>query len=142
MLIWILIYFLTIHIESKYLKSNEVGITGKEVEFVLPKNNFKTGLKFGYKDFAINFQYSYLSSQFTDSSNAISGKSKWSNWADSLLWKFLIYRCIYKLRNIKFEAGVNNLFDETYFTRRATGCRSGYNSSPPRNSYVTLEIKL
>ena len=60
------------YIESKYLKSNEVGITGKEVEFV-PKNNFKTGLKFGYKDFAINFQYSYLSSQFTDSSNAISG---------------------------------------------------------------------
>ena len=42
------------YIESKYLKSNEVGITGKEVEFV-PKNNFKTGLKFGYKDFAINF---------------------------------------------------------------------------------------
>ena len=49
----------------------------------------------------------------------------------------------YKLRNIKFEAGVNNLFDETYFTRRATGYPGpGIIPSPPRNSYVTLEIKL
>ena len=37
------------------------------------RNIFKTGLKFGYKNFALNFQYSYLSRQFTDSSNAVSG---------------------------------------------------------------------
>ena len=129
------------YIESKYLKSNEVGITGKEVEFV-PKNNFKTGLKFGYKDFAINFQYSYLSSQFTDSSNAISGN------LSGVIGQIPSYEITdlsmsYKLRNIKFEAGVNNLFDEIYFTRRATGYPGpGIIPSPPRNSYITLEIKL
>ena len=129
------------YIESKYLKSNEVGITGKEVEFV-PKNNFKTGLKFGYKDFAINFQYSYLSSQFTDSSNAISGN------LSGVIGQIPSYEISdlsmsYKLRNIKFEAGVNNLFDEIYFTRRATGYPGpGIIPSPPRNSYITLEIKL
>ena len=89
------------YIESKYLKSNEVGITGKEVEFV-PKNNFKSGLKFGYKDFAINFQYSYLSSQFTDSSNAISGN------LSGVIGQIPSYEIAdlsmsYKLRNIKFE---------------------------------------
>ena len=129
------------YIESKYLKSNEVGITGKEVEFV-PKNNFKTGLKFGYKDFAINFQYSYLSSQFTDSSNAISGN------LSGVIGQIPSYEIAdlsmsYKLRNIKFEAGVNNLFDEIYFTRRATGYPGpGIIPSPPKNSYITLEIKL
>jgi Fe(3+) dicitrate transport protein len=129
------------YIESKYLKSNEVGIAGKEVEFV-PKNNFKTGLKFGYKDFAINFQYSYLSSQFTDSSNAISGN------LSGVIGQIPSYEIAdlsmsYKLRNIKFEAGVNNLFDEIYFTRRATGYPGpGIIPSPPRNSYITLEIKL
>ena len=129
------------YIESKYLKSNEVGITGKEVEFV-PKNNFKTGLKFGYKDFAINFQYSYLSSQFTDSSNALSGN------LSGVIGQIPSYEIAdlsmsYKLRNIKFEAGVNNLFDEIYFTRRATGYPGpGIIPSPPRNSYITLEIKL
>ena len=135
------IFFNYSYIESKYLKSNEVGITGKEVEFV-PKNNFKTGLKFGYKDYAINFQYSYLSSQFTDSSNAILGN------LSGVIGQIPSYEISdlsmsYKLRNIKFEAGVNNLFDEIYFTRRATGYPGpGIIPSPPRNSYVTLEIKL
>ncbi len=135
------IFFNYSYIESKYLKSNEVGITGKVVEFV-PKNNFKTGLKFGYKDFAINFQYSYLSSQFTDSSNAISGN------LSGVIGQIPSYEISdlsmsYKLRNIKFEAGVNNLFDEIYFTRRATGYPGpGIIPSPPRNSYITLEIKL
>ena len=129
------IFFNYSYIESKYLKSNEVGITGKEVEFV-PKNNFKTGLKFGYKDFAINFQYSYLSSQFTDSSNAISGN------LSGVIGQIPSYEIsdlsMSYLRNIKFEAGVNNLFDETYFTRRATGYPGpGIIPSPPRNSYIT-----
>ena len=129
------------YIESKYLKSNEVGITGKEVEFV-PKNNFKTGLKFGYKDFAINFQYSYLSSQFTDSSNATSGNLS-GVIGQIPSYKIADLSMSYKLRNIKFEAGVNNLFDEIYFTRRATGYPGpGIIPSPPRNSYITLEIKL
>ena len=135
------IFFNYSYIESKYLKSEEVGITNKEVEFV-PKHNFKTGLKFGYKDFAINFQYSYLSSQFTDSSNAISGN------LSGVIGQIPSYEISdlslsYKLRNIKFEAGVNNLFDEIYFTRRATGYPGpGIIPSPPRNSYVTLEIRL
>ena len=98
------IFFNYSYIESKYLESNEVGITGKEVEFV-PKNNFKTGLKFGYKDYAINFQYSYLSSQFTDSSNAILGN------LSVVIGQIPSYEISdlsmsYKLRNIKFEAGV------------------------------------
>ena len=37
-------------IESKYIKSDEPGIQGKEVEFV-PKYNIKYGIKFGYKNF-------------------------------------------------------------------------------------------
>ena len=59
-------------INSEYLESDEVGIEGKAVEFV-PKHNLKSGFKLGYKNFAVNWQTSYLSSQFTDSSNAIEG---------------------------------------------------------------------
>ena len=129
------------YIESKYLKSVEIGITGKQVEFV-PKSNFKTGLKFGYKDFAINFQYSYLSNQFTDSSNAVDGN------LSGVIGEIPSYEISdlsfsYRLRNIKFEAGINNLFDEIYFTRRATGYPGpGIITSPPKNSYITIEVKL
>ena len=42
------------------------------MEFV-PNTNFKTGIKFGYKTFLTNIQFTYLSSQFTDASNAVSG---------------------------------------------------------------------
>ena len=129
------------YIESKYLKSDEVGITDKEVEFV-PKNNLKTGLKFGFKDFAINFQYSYLSSQFTDSSNAVSGNLS-GVIGEIPSYEISDLSLSYKFRNIKFEAGINNLFDEIYFTRRATGYPGpGIIPSPPKNSYLTIEIKL
>ena len=59
-------------INSKYLESEEIGIEGKSVEFV-PDHNLKTGIKYGFKNLSINFQYLYMSSQFTDSSNAING---------------------------------------------------------------------
>ena len=135
------IFFNYSYIESKYLKSEEVGITNKEVEFV-PKNNLKTGFKFGYKDFAINFQYSYLSSQFTDSSNAKSGNLS-GVIGEIPSYEISDLSISYKLRNLKFESGINNLFDEVYFTRRATGYPGpGIIPSPPRNAYLTVEIKL
>ena len=135
------IFFNYSYIESKYLKSEEVGITNKEVEFV-PKNNLKTGFKFGYKDFAINFQYSYLSSQFTDSSNAKTGNLS-GVIGEIPSYEISDLSISYKLRNLKFESGINNLFDEIYFTRRATGYPGpGIIPSPPRNAYLTLEIKL
>ena len=128
-------------IESKYLKSEEVGITENSVEFV-PKHNFKTGLKFGYKDFVLNIQYSYISEQYTDSSNAIQGN------LSGVIGQIPSYEIAdislsYNFKSIRFEAGINNLLDENYFTRRATGYPGpGIIPSPPRNSYLTVEIKL
>ena len=40
------------------------------MEFV-PNINIKSGVKFGFNDLLSNIQFSYLSSQFTDASNAI-----------------------------------------------------------------------
>ena len=45
-------------INSKYLESEEIGIEGKSVEFV-PDHNLKTGIKYGFKNLSINFQYLY-----------------------------------------------------------------------------------
>ena len=59
-------------IESEYTKSKEFGVIGKKVEFV-PSVNIKTGLKYGYKNFSFNTQLSFISDQYTDSSNAIEG---------------------------------------------------------------------
>ncbi len=128
-------------IESKYLKSKEVGITENQVEFI-PRHNFKTGLKFGYKDFVFNIQYSYVSEQYTDSSNALQGN------LSGVIGQIPSYEIAdisisYKFKNIIFETGINNILDEKYFTRRATGYPGpGIIPSPPKNAYLTLELKF
>ena len=126
-------------IESQYLKSDQVGIEGNSVEFV-PKHNLKSGLRFGYKNLSLSWQTSLLSSQFTDSSNAIDGNlsgviGQIPSYSISDLSISL------KRKNWKIESGVNNIFDEHYFTRRATGYPGpGIIPSPPRNFYSTIQI--
>ena len=49
----------------------------------------------------------------------------------------------YTYKRFKLETGINNVLDETYFTRRATGYPGpGIIPSAPRNFYATLQIKL
>ena len=125
-------------INSKYLESEEIGIEGKSVEFV-PDHNLKTGIKYGFKNLSINFQYLYMSSQFTDSSNAINGN------LSGVIGEIPSYRIAdlsfsYNAKKISYEFGVNNLLNEKYFTRRATGYPGpGIIPSAPRNYYLTLQ---
>jgi Fe(3+) dicitrate transport protein len=128
-------------IESEYIKSEEPGVEGKEVEFV-PKYNIKYGIKFGYKNFTSYLQYSYLASQFSDSSNSV--ESNLSGVIGQIpAYDILDFSMNYKLGKIKFETGVNNILDNSYFTRRATGYPGpGIIPSPPRNYYFTLQYKF
>ena len=128
-------------IDSKYLNSLTPGLKGNKVEFV-PNTNFKTGLKLGYKNFLTNLQFTYLSSQFTDASNAVSGG------LSGVIGKIPSYHILdlsasYTFKNLKLELGVNNATNNFYFTRRATGYPGpGIIPSPNRNFYTTLEFKF
>ena len=128
-------------IDSKYVKSDEPGVEGKEVEFV-PKYNIKYGIKFGYKNFTSYLQYSYLASQFSDSSNSV--ESNLSGVIGQIpAYDILDLSMNYKLGKIKLETGVNNILDTSYFTRRATGYPGpGIIPSPPRNYYLTIQYKF
>ncbi|MDG2235599.1 MAG: TonB-dependent receptor, partial [Flavobacteriaceae bacterium] len=128
-------------IKSKYSESTTPGIVGKNVEFV-PENNFKTGLQFRYKNLAANVQYSFVSDQFTDSSNAIEGNL---SGVIGLIpsYSLLDLSGSYSLNNFKLEFGINNLLNEAYFTRRATGYPGpGIIPSPNRNIYISTQIKF
>ena len=135
-------YFInTSFIDSEYISSEIPGIKGKKVEFV-PKLNLKTGLRFGYGDFMFSSQYSYMSNQFTDSSNAISGNLS-GVIGQIPSYKILDLSTSYYFKNFTFESGVNNLLNEKYFTRRATGYPGpGIIPSSPRTFYFTIEIKI
>jgi Fe(3+) dicitrate transport protein len=135
------IFLNTSFIDSKYTKSQANGIVGNRVEFV-PKVNFKTGFKISYNNLTANFQYSYISKQFTDATNAI--QSNLSGVIGEIpSYDILDIGCSYKMGAFLLETGVNNLLDNAYFTRRATGYPGpGIIPSPPRNYYLTLGFKL
>ena len=129
------------YIDSKYTSSDAPGVEGKKVEFV-PTNNFKAGIQMGYKNLAFNLQYSYVDQQFTDSSNAVEGS------ISGLIGQIPAYDLLdlsgsFTLNRFKFEFGANNLFNEAYFTRRATGYPGpGIIPSPNRNFYLTTQFSF
>jgi len=129
---------------SEYLNSEVPGVEGNMVEFV-PAINMKTGLSFGYNNLIGSVQYTYLSSQYTDASNAqqnvndnqsgIRGEIPAYSVMDlSLSWSY---------KSITLESGINNVLDSLYFTRRATGYPGpGIIPSPPRTFYATLQLNF
>ena len=135
-------YFInTSFINSKYTKAITSGILGKNVEFV-PDVNLKTGIKFGYKNFSSSLQYTYLSAQFTDAQNSGSGDIA-GIVGEIPAYSILDFSTSYKYKYAKLEAGINNVLDNSYFTRRATGYPGpGIIPSAPRNYYVGLELKF
>ncbi|MBD3863636.1 TonB-dependent receptor domain-containing protein [Olleya marilimosa] len=129
------------YVDSEYTKSEEVGVEGNKVEFI-PNYNFKTGVRLGYKDFLSNIQYTYLSSQFTDATNATEGNLS-GVIGEIPAYDVLDVSLSYKYKQFKLEAGVNNLLDNAYYTRRATGYPGpGIIPSANRNFYTTLEVKF
>jgi len=128
-------------IETKYSNSDIQGIKGKKVEFV-PKDNLKFGLRYGYKNLTLNMQFSYVSEQFTDSSNAVEGN------LSGVIGVIPAYELVdlsgaFKLNKFKLEFGINNTLNEAYFTRRATGYPGpGIIPSPGRNFYLSTQYKF
>lgn len=128
-------------INSEYTSSEKSGVTGNKVEFV-PEVNIKTGMRFGYKNLLGSVQYTYLSSQFTDATNSI--EPSLSGVIGQIpSYDILDISLSYSYNRFKLELGINNLLDNAYFTRRATGYPGpGIIPSAPRNWYGTLQIKI
>jgi Fe(3+) dicitrate transport protein len=135
-------YFInTSIISSEYTASDQIGVKGNKVEFV-PDLNLKTGLKFGYKDLSTSLQYTYLSQQFTDATNSVDANIS-GVIGEIPSYDILDVSVAYTYRRFKLETGINNLLDNAYFTRRATGYPGpGIIPSEPRTWYATLQIKI
>ena len=128
-------------INSEYVNSETPGVMGKKVEFI-PSQNYKLGGRIGYKNLFLSLQLTKLGDQFTDASNATLSN------LSGVIGKIPGYQVIdlvlnYKTGKFKVETGINNLGNEIYFTRRATGYPGpGIIPSPPRNCYMTLQYRL
>ena len=128
-------------IHSNYKSSEVAGIEGNDVEFV-PSLNLKTGVRVGYKNLKGSFQYSYLTRQYSDATNAIDGG------VSAVVGIIPSYSVMdvtlsYTFKKFNLETSVNNLGDQMYYTRRATGYPGpGILPSDGRSFFVTLRVKI
>jgi len=138
-------YFVNLAVtNSEYLSSEETNVEGNKVEFI-PDVNLKTGLNFGYGNVLGSLQYTYLSSQFTDATNAPQDVNDNQRGIEGEIpaYDILDFSLSYTYRNWKLETGINNVMDNSYFTRRATGYPGpGIIPSESRTYYATLQFKL
>jgi len=108
---------------SRYYNSERTNIVGKQVEFV-PQLNFKTGINFAYENFEMSVQLTSVSTQFTDAQNsaiAVPGDSRSGIIGSIPAYSVVDITASYKYKQFQFNAGFNNLFNNAYYTRRATG---------------------
>jgi Fe(3+) dicitrate transport protein len=90
----------------------------------------------------LSLQLTKIGEQYTDASNATVGN------LSGVIGKIPHYNVIdvvanYHFGKFKIEAGINNLGNEVYFTRRATGYPGpGIITSPPQNYFITLQYSL
>jgi Fe(3+) dicitrate transport protein len=128
-------------IHSTYRASQIAGIVGNQVEFV-PKVNLKTGVRLGYKNLKASYQYTYLSDRFSEATNAREGGI--SAVVGLIPAYYVMDSSIsYQFSRFKIEGNINNLTNNYYFTRRATGYPGpGILPSDGRSFYLSLQVKL
>ncbi len=131
--------------DSKYVSSGLNNVEGKKVEFI-PAVNLKTGINFGFANLLGSLQYTYVSEQFTDATNAepIFGNETGAGVVGVIpAYDIMDFSLAYSYKKWKLETGINNLLDNSYFTRRATGYPGpGIIPSEPRTFYTTLQFKF
>jgi len=129
-------------IHSQYKSSEAPGVTGKEVEFV-PAVNLKSGVRIGYKNLKGSFQYSYLSQQFSDATNAKEGVASAAIGGIIPAYAVMDVTLSYTYKKFAIETSVNNLANTMYYTRRATGYPGpGILPSDGRSFFLTLKAKI
>jgi Fe(3+) dicitrate transport protein len=130
----------TTYMNTRY-ETQQKEINGNKVELA-PELIFKSGISYAANAFKISGQYSFTGKQFTDASNAPIAT------ADAVIGPIPAYHVMdisasYTYKKFTLESGINNLTDNKYFTRRATGYPGpGIIPSDARNYYLTLQLKL
>lgn len=135
------VYSSTGYLNSRYVRSQQVGVTGREVELV-PSLVQRAGITFGSHRLRLSFQVSYTGRQFTDATNALRTSSAVIGQIPAYTVADLTAQ--YRLsRHLRLEASCNNLFDARYFTRRADSYPGpGIIPADARSYYGTLVVVL
>ena len=127
-------------IDARYMNSRSGIYDGNFVENS-PQNILRLGANYAYKKFKMEFQLSYVSQHFTDAINSIETNNAIFGEIPSYMISDVDVSYDFKYFILNF--GVNNLLNENYFTRRATGYPGpGILPSDGRNFYLTIDYQI
>ena len=127
-------------IKARYLKSEESAVEGNQVELV-PPFSIRPGVSFIFDQFKMTYQYAYVQQHYTDASNAELTASAVEGIIPS--YQVMDLSMSYRYKKAKLEASVNNLTNNTYFTRRASGYPGpGIIPAEGRSFFIALELKF
>ncbi len=117
-------------------------IKGKQIENA-PRHIVRTGATFIYKNFKITNQFSYVDDCYSDAGNT---KIATANGQTGIIPSYRIFdlsAAIDFKKTFNIKAGINNLLNEKYFTRRSSGYPGpGLLPGDGRTFFITLGAKL
>ena len=120
----------------------DANTKGKKVENA-PTAIFRGGISYGYKKFLMTTQFNFVGSAFSDANNTIAASAN-GNTGLIPSYSILDLTGSYKLyKKIQLKAGINNVLDKIYFTRRSAGYPGpGALPADGRTVFITIEAKL
>jgi Fe(3+) dicitrate transport protein len=126
-------------LSGKYLSGSN-DIIGNQTELT-PPLSLKTGFSGNYKRFNWSFLYTFVKAHYSDATNAL-------RVADATRGLIPTYQIMdlslsYQFKKYRFQTGLNNLANQSYFTRRATGYPGpGIIPANARSFYFTFRFQL
>lgn len=129
--------------DAKYSGDHKDANTkGKKVENA-PAHIFRGGITGGFKGFLLTAQISSVGETFSDANNTVAASA---NGNTGLIPSYTVtdLTATYKFsKGLNLKAGINNLFDERYFTRRAGGYPGpGALPADGRTFFISVGAKL
>ncbi len=120
----------------------ETNLTGNQVENA-PRYIHNFGISWGNNNFSTTVQYKMSGKIFTDANNTVTPSA---NSQTGILdgYKIVDFSSEYKfLKNYNLRAGVNNVFDKSYATRRSSGYPGpGILPGEGRTFYISVGAKF
>lgn len=115
--------------------------SAKKIVEYAPQWIIRAGLNFTSRNLNANLQYNFISQQFSDASNTL----KTTNAVNGIIPSYQIwdFGLSYQLKTVSLSAGINNLLDKRYFSRRAGGYPGpGIIPGDARSLYLGLSFRL
>ncbi|GDX44454.1 TonB-dependent receptor [Bacteroidota bacterium] len=119
----------------------ETNLRNKRVENA-PHQIIRSGLTVGYRNITLTTRHSYASEAYSDANNTVRASANgniglipsYAVWDLTMAWNHKQYN---------FKAGINNLTNEFYFTRRAGGYPGpGAMPADGRTFFMTAGVKI